>query len=72
MGKNRDIRKQIAGLKRNILKHESKIREETKTDFPDEGLLRKWTGEIERDENRIEFLNRRLQGRRNYAGREKI
>lgn len=72
MGKNKDIRKQIAGLKRNILKHQSKIREEMKTDFPDEGLLRKWKGEIERDENRIEFLGRRLKRRGNYADREKI
>ncbi|MGH9401596.1 MAG: hypothetical protein ACRD2P_05775 [Terriglobia bacterium] len=67
MSRNKDIRKQIAAHERNIWKHRLKIEAELKKDFPDEVLLNKWRGEVRRDEERIKFLTRRLERRKNAA-----
>ncbi|MGH9351941.1 MAG: hypothetical protein ACRD2G_07260 [Terriglobia bacterium] len=69
MGRNKDLRKAIAGHERNIGKHKLKIESESEKDFPNEELIEKWRQDIKKSELRIQVLRRRLEGRRNHASR---
>lgn len=67
MGKNKDIRKQIAGHEQNIWKPHLKIEEELRRDCPRENLIEKWRDDIRKAEARIDLLTGRLERRRKNA-----
>ena len=71
MGRNKHIKKEIAGYERTIWRHRLKIENELKKDFPDHQLLEKWRKDIKRAEARIEVLISRLERRRKNAQRKK-
>jgi len=65
MGKNKNTRKNIAGLRLQIDLHEQKIAEEKRRDNPDVGLINHWEKEIRGWQARGNRLSRRLpQGRK--------
>ena len=59
MGKNKQIRKRIAGQQRVIRQHEDKIAHELEKDVPEILLIRKW----ERDIDKAQKLMRELEGK---------
>jgi predicted nucleic acid-binding Zn-ribbon protein len=61
MGRNKDLRKKIAGRRRMIERHEEKIRAELSKPLPDESLIAHWRSEIEAVEQKITELTRRLE-----------
>ena len=61
MGRNKDLRKKIAGHQRVIELHEEKIRRQRTKDHPDEELIAGWLEEIARHKKAIEHFSRRLK-----------
>jgi hypothetical protein len=61
MGRNKDLRKKIAGRRRMIERHEEKIRGELAKANPDEALVAHWRGEIEAVKEKVADLTRRLE-----------
>ena len=61
MGRNKDLRKAIAGQKRVIERHEAKIRAERMKARPHEQSIAGWRREIEAANSRIAKLIRRLK-----------
>ena len=61
MGRNKDLRKKIAGRQRVIERHEEKIRIEPSKPHPDESLIAHWRSEIEAVREKITELTRCLE-----------
>ena len=61
MGRNKDLRRKIAGRKRMIERHEEKIRIELSKPRPDESLIAHWRSEIEAVREKVTELARRLE-----------
>jgi hypothetical protein len=61
MGRNKDLRRKIAGRRRVIERHEEKIRAELSKPRPDESLIEHWRSEIQAVKERIADLRRRLE-----------
>jgi len=61
MGRNKDLRKKIAGWRRVIEQHEEKIRAELSKPRPDGSLIEHWRSEIQAVEVKIADLTRRLE-----------
>ncbi len=61
MGRNKDLRKKIAGYQRVIELHEERIRRQRSKDNPDEDLIAGWLDEIAGHKKAIEHLSRRLK-----------
>ena len=61
MGRNKDLRKKIAGLEAMIVKHEVKIRKEIISGQPDEGSIAGWKREIQVMRESVLRLTRRLK-----------
>lgn len=61
MGKNKDIRKIIKGLERNIRKHKLKIEDELCKDAPNHIDIHHWRMEIRVSEERIARLKHRTR-----------
>jgi polyhydroxyalkanoate synthesis regulator phasin len=62
MGKNKENRKILRGLERQIAHHNEKIAEEMKRHNSDEGLIRHWQSEVRSWTVRVTRLKRRLPG----------
>jgi hypothetical protein len=60
LGRNKELRKKIAGLERSIRIHEHKLDQERAKPFPDETDIEHWQDEIEGFRKRKERLTRRL------------
>ena len=61
MGRNKDLRKKIAGQERVIADHVAKIHRENGKPHPDDDAIRGWEREIEAARRRLEILTRRLK-----------
>ncbi len=61
MGKNKDLRKRIAGQLRTIGKHQGKIEQELKKPTPDMNLIRKWERDIDIARRAVRKLEERLE-----------
>jgi hypothetical protein len=61
MGRNKDLRKKIAGRRRMIERHEAKIRGELAKPHPDDSLIAHWRSEIVAVEEKVTELIRRLE-----------
>jgi predicted RNase H-like nuclease (RuvC/YqgF family) len=61
MGRNRELKRKIAGLERVIESHEDKIRLELLRPQPDEDLVFSWRREIDAARKRVARLSRRLK-----------
>jgi hypothetical protein len=61
MGRNRDLRRKIAGRERVVEEHEKKVRRELTKLEPDELLIAHWQREIENWKRKILHLTRRLK-----------
>jgi hypothetical protein len=61
MGRNKDLRIRINGLKANIDLHEEKIRKEHRKPHPNEARIRHWQHEIKANLARLANLERRLK-----------
>jgi hypothetical protein len=59
MGSKR-LKKKIEGLKKQIRRHEDKIRRERMKNFPDESMIKHWEVEIVSFKKGIEKTMRRL------------
>jgi hypothetical protein len=64
MGRNKDLRIKISGLKANIDLHEQKIRQEQRKPHPNEARIRHWQHEIKANLGRVANLERRLSRHR--------
>ncbi|ALJ91204.1 hypothetical protein TO73_1361 [Thermus aquaticus Y51MC23] len=62
MGKNKHLRKRLAGLEHQILRHHQKIQAELEKASPDWGLIGKWEKEIRAWEGERRRILRRLRG----------
>ena len=60
MGRNKELRKKIAGLDRSIQIHQQKVDEERAKPVSDETDIEHWQSEIETFRKRKERLTRRL------------
>jgi hypothetical protein len=60
MGRNKDLRTRISGLKADIDLHERKIRQEQRKPHPNEARIRHWQHEIRANLGRLANLERRL------------
>jgi peptidoglycan hydrolase CwlO-like protein len=54
VGENKRLRKQIASLSAKVDEHILKTAEELRKPNPDQGLIRKWKGEIQEWQKQIE------------------
>ncbi len=61
MGRNKELRKKIAGQERVIADHMAKIRREHAKPHPDDDVVRGWEREIEAARKKLENLTRRLE-----------
>ena len=61
MGRNKELRKKIAGCQRVIDSHEEKIHSEYLNPQPDEAMIGGWRREIEVQKTKITRLIRRLK-----------
>ena len=61
MGRNRDLRRKIASLRRRIGEHEGKIQQQSAERSPDDGLIAHWRHEIDTWEKELARLARRLE-----------
>ena len=61
MGKNKQLRKRIAGQLRVISTHEKKIESELRKLSPDMGFIRKWRGEIDIARSSVRRLEQQLE-----------
>lgn len=64
MGKNKQLRKQIAGDSRQIARHEAKIVAELRKSNPDKGMVAHWRKEIRGWRGVIERRSKKLPNRR--------
>lgn len=64
MGRNRKLRKRIAGLEEQIALHRAKIERERARATPNQRLLRKWEKDIAVWERQIARLKAKLPGRK--------
>lgn len=62
MGRNKRLRKQIAGLERQIAKHELKIASEYAKDYPDARGIAKWRDDIARLRREVTKIEGKLPG----------
>jgi len=60
MGKNKQIRKRIAGHQRVIREHEDKIAAELQKSTPDIRVIRKWERDIDRAQKMMRELEEKL------------
>ncbi len=60
MGKNKDVRKRIAGQLRTISRHQKKVQNELDKLTPNLGYIRKWEKEIDIARKRVRELEERL------------
>jgi predicted nucleic acid-binding Zn-ribbon protein len=61
MGKNKQLRKRMAGQLRVISTHEKKIESELRMPVPDMGYIRKWKREIDTARNNMRKLEEKLE-----------
>jgi hypothetical protein len=61
MGRNKNLRKAIAGQQKVVEGHEAKVREERKNSQPSEEYIANWEREIEVAKARVAHLMRRLK-----------
>jgi hypothetical protein len=61
MGKNKQLRKRMAGQLRVISTHEKKIESEARKPLPDMGYIRKWKREIDAARNNMRKLAEQLE-----------
>jgi len=61
MGRNKDLRKRVAGHQRVIDAHETKIRLERAKSQPNEELIKGWEDEIEVQRRAMAKLTQRLK-----------
>jgi hypothetical protein len=61
MGRNKDLRKKIAGWENTIAEHEDKIRRELTKEYPNEEYIQGWRREIEGHREKVARLTRRLK-----------
>jgi hypothetical protein len=61
MGRNRQLRKRIAGQCRVIASHQEKIEAELRKPTPDLGYIRKWEREIDMARNNVRKLEEQLE-----------
>ena len=61
MGRNKRIRKDVAGLERALRKHEEKIEIERARPTPNSGRIAHWEAEIQSFKKQIDRLLRRLR-----------
>jgi len=61
MGRNKELRKKIAGLREVAEKHAEKVRLELLKPSPNESYIRCWAREINTATEKIEQLVRRLR-----------
>jgi peptidoglycan hydrolase CwlO-like protein len=61
VGRNKDLRKNIAGWRRQVNRHNGKIEDQLSRPNPDCNLIEKWKREIEGFEEKIRHLERRLK-----------
>lgn len=64
MSRNKKVRKDIAGLEREVREHREKIEREPVKPAPNAGLIVHWEGEIRAFRKKLDRLLRRL--RRNW------
>ncbi len=57
---NKRLKKKIESLKKQIIRHEDKIRKEEMKNSPDEGMINHWEVEIASFKKGIEKIMRRL------------
>jgi len=60
MGRNKHIRKRIAGQQRVIREHEDKIAEELRQSTPDIRLIRKWERDVDKAQRLMRDLEEKL------------
>jgi hypothetical protein len=60
VGKNKQVRKRIAGQQRVIRQHEDKIAEELRRSTPDIRLIRKWERDIDKAQKLMRELEQKL------------
>jgi hypothetical protein len=60
MGRNKQLRKRIAGQLRVIAPHQEKIEQELLKPAPDMGFIRKWEREIDIARRKVRKLEERL------------
>ncbi|MBI1742690.1 hypothetical protein HYR54_06440 [Candidatus Acetothermia bacterium] len=63
MGRNKKLRKRVAGLEEQITLHRAKIAHERMESAPDRQLLRKWAKDITVWEKQIARLKAKLPGK---------
>ena len=61
MGRNKQLRKRIAGQFRVIGAHQEKIEAELRKPMPDLGYIRKWEREIDIARNNVRRLEEQLE-----------
>jgi hypothetical protein len=61
MGKNKDIRKKIAGLQQVLTEHEEKIKNELTKPHPNRRRIELWRKQIAGFRARLERLERRIR-----------
>jgi hypothetical protein len=60
VGKNRQLRKRIAGQQRVIREHEDKVAQELRKRTPDIRLIRKWERDIDKAQKLMRELEQKL------------
>jgi hypothetical protein len=61
MGRNKQLRKRIAGQLRVIATHQEKIEAELRRPTPDSGYIRKWHREIDIARKNVRKLSEQLE-----------
>jgi hypothetical protein len=61
MGRNKQLRKRIAGQRRVIARHEEKIEVELRQPNPDRGYITKWQREIDIAQKNVGKLREQLE-----------
>ena len=61
MGRNKQLRKRIAGQLRVITAHQEKMEAELRKPTPDSGYIRKWEREIDRARKTMRKLKDQLE-----------
>ena len=61
MGRNKQLRKRIAGQLRVVAEHQEKIEAELRRPAPDSGYIRKWHREIDVARKNVRKLSEQLE-----------